>query len=88
MAGERETAVEGSCHYNSRSLLNSREVWFGESHHPMLLWAFKNAQNDELYQVCPSQFWMASVMDGRERMQPEMKRKVVAVQTLQSGEFD
>ena len=51
MASERETAVKGPSHYNFRSLLNSREVWFGESHHQMLLGGLKNVQNDEVYQI-------------------------------------
>jgi len=41
----------------------------------MLLGAFRNVQNDGLYQVCLSQFVMASLMDEHERMAPEKKTK-------------
>lgn len=84
MAGVRETAVRGSCHYNSQSLSKFQGSW--------LVWWIKYNVNCRLqtqekhiifYQVCLSQFGMASVMDVHD---PERKRAAIAVQTHQKNQ--
>ena len=49
VSGRRQLRVPITIFFDC--FLNSREVWFGESHHQMLLGGLKNVQNDEVYQI-------------------------------------